>query len=179
MIDQRKKELRNLIKVKKKQYSLEQKKSKSSIIFNKLENLDIFKNSRIIMAYWSMSDEVFTHDFVLKWYKEKQFILPVVKGDDLELRLFRGKEYMVKGESFGIEEPVGESFTRVEDIDIVIVPGVAFDKENNRLGRGKAYYDKLLIKSNALKLGVCFDFQYLNEVPTDGHDIKMDLILHD
>ncbi len=178
MIDQQKKEIRKKIKEKKKQYSLLEKKANSKIIFEKIERLDDFMRAETILVYWSMPDEVFTHDFVLRWYHKKKMLLPVVKGDELELKVFSGLENMIKGEQYGIEEPVGEPFYQFEEIDLIIVPGVAFDKKNNRLGRGKAYYDKLLKESKALKVGVCFDFQYLDEVPTDKHDIKMDTIIY-
>jgi len=86
---------------------------------------------------------------------------------------------MKKGQSFGILEPEGESFTELQDIDLIIVPGVAFDKNNNRLGRGKAYYDKLLNYVNCHKYGVCFDFQLVPNVPADQHDVKMDKVITD
>ena len=178
MIDQQKKEIRKQIREKKKQYSLLEKKANSKIIFEKIERLDDFMRAKTILVYWSMPDEVFTHDFILRWYNKKKILLPVVKGDELELKVFSGLENMVKGKQYGIEEPIGESFYQLEEIDLIIVPGVAFDKKNNRLGRGKAYYDKLLKESEAIKVGVCFDFQYLDEVPTDKHDIKMDTIIY-
>ena len=63
-------------------------------------------------------------------------------------------------------------------IELVVVPGMAFDKQGHRLGRGKGYYDRLLPKlTNAYKLGVCFPYQYIEEVPTDEHDIRMDEVL--
>ncbi len=68
-------------------------------------------------------------------------------------------------------------FEEVDKIDLIIVPGIAFDKSLNRLGRGKAYYDKLLKDSKAIKIGVCFDFQLLESVPVDKYDVKMDLII--
>lgn len=60
---------------------------------------------------------------------------------------------------------------------MVIVPGIAFDLNNNRLGRGKAYYDKFLEKINTVKIGLCFDFQIVDKVPIESTDIKMDLVL--
>jgi len=179
MIDQQKKEIRKLIKQKKLEYSLEEKKQKSKIIFNQVEEIPEFRNSKVIMAYWSMPDEVYTHDFVLKHFGNKEIILPVVKGDVLELRRFTGMNNMIKGESFGIEEPVDNEFLLEDKIEIIIVPGVAFDNNNNRLGRGKAYYDKLLKKSQALKIGVCFDFQLLEQVPVDQYDVKLDMVISD
>ncbi len=177
MIDQQKKEIRKHIRILKNQISSEDKKARSKIIFEKLEKLKEFKRSKIIMAYWSMDDEVYTHDFILKWYGEKKIILPVVKGDELELKSFSGLDNLIKGESFGIEEPDGDIFDQPEKIDLIIIPGIAFDKTNNRLGRGKAYYDKLLKFTKADKIGICFDFQLLDLVPVDKHDIKMDLVI--
>ena len=179
MIKEEKNKIRNDIRELKKRFSLSEMKSKSNIIFDQLEKLNEFKESKVVMAYWSMPDEVFTHDFVLKYYKEKEIILPVVQGDELELRIFNGLENLKEGASFGIKEPVGEAFHQLDQIDLIIVPGVAFDKNNNRLGRGKAYYDKILIQTKAFKVGVCFNFQMAPDVPVDQHDVKMDLVLHD
>ena len=100
-----------------------------------------------------------------------------MNGNNLDLRVFRGIEDLIAGESFGILKPAGELFTAYEAIGLILVPGVAFDVDNNRMGRGKAYYDKLLASLDAFKLGVCFDFQLLQSVPTDEHDIKMDFIV--
>jgi len=111
------------------------------------------------MLYWSMNDEVQTHDFVQKWADKKEIILPSVNGNELILKKFNGINKMVKGESFGIPEPDGELYPFPELIDVIIVPGVAFDKQNNRLGRGKAFYDKLLKTVKSKKVGVCFDFR--------------------
>jgi len=138
-----------------------------------------FAESKVILAYWSMDDEVFTHDFIIKHYNEKKIILPVVKGDVLELKEFTGLSNLKKDDVFGIEEPIGEVFQDLETIDMIIVPGVAFDNKLNRMGRGKAYYDKLLKTTNALKVGVCFDFQMVETVPVDQFDIKMDMVLFD
>jgi 5-formyltetrahydrofolate cyclo-ligase len=177
MIDEEKKALRKQIKEKKKAYSLEEKKEKSRLIFNQIEKLDAFKKAEIIMAYWSLSDEVFTHNFIQKHQNKKKIILPVVNGVFLDLKEFTGLSNLKTENYFGIGEPNGELFEQVNKIDLIIVPGVAFDKSMNRLGRGKAYYDKLLRNSQALKIGVCFDFQMLESVPVDKYDVKMDLIL--
>jgi 5-formyltetrahydrofolate cyclo-ligase len=159
------------------QYPIEEKKSKSDTILKKVEQLDVFLQSKIVMAYWSMPDEVYTHDFILKWYNKKTIILPVVKDDELELRVFTGIENMSAGKAFNIGEPTGKPYTNIKSIDLILVPGVAFDQQNNRLGRGKAYYDKLLKSASATKIGICFDFQIVDSVPIDEHDIKMDRVI--
>jgi len=178
-MNEQKKEVRKIIQQRKKQYSLEEKKAKSKIIFQQVEQWTEFQKADTLMAYWSMDDEVYTHDFVLKWFQTKTIILPSVKGDELELRVFRGMDDMTEGAAFGIKEPKELYKKELDQIDLVIVPGVAFDRRNNRLGRGKAYYDKLLSKTNALKVGVCFDFQMLESVPVNQYDIKMDRVITD
>jgi 5-formyltetrahydrofolate cyclo-ligase len=179
MIDQQKKEIRKQIRILKYQVSFEDKKDRSENIFKKLEELDEFKKSEIVMLYWSMNDEVYTHDFIQKWADSKQIILPAVKGDELELKKFTGIDNLVSSEPFGIGEPSGEIFNHLNKIDLIVVPGIAFDKQYNRLGRGKAYYDKLLTTTKAHKIGVCFNFQLLDFVPVDVNDVKMDLVISD
>lgn len=177
-IDKQKKEIRINIRDKKRLFSLNEKKEKSKSIFKQLEDLDHFKKSKTIMVYWSMNDEVYTHDFILKYYQTKKIILPKVVGNDLELKQFTGIENMVLGD-YGIAEPSGETFSELSALDIIIVPGVAFDRNLNRLGRGKAYYDKLLKNTKAIKVGICFDFQLIDKVPVDEHDIKMEMVISD
>lgn len=108
---------------------------------------------------------------------KKRILLPVVVGDDLELRLYTRPEDLKPG-AYGIEEPTGELFTDYADIDFIAVPGVAFDRNGNRLGRGKGYYDRLLPRiPSAYKAGICFPFQLVEEVPAEPFDIRMDEII--
>ncbi len=172
-----KKQLRKIVREQKKTFSEKDKTYQSYTIFKKIEILPVFKKASNILLYWSMNDEVTTHNFVQKWYKTKTILLPVVDGEFLRIKKFEGMETMQKGERFGILEPVGLNFTELENIEIIIVPGIAFDKKNNRMGRGRGYYDKLLEKTKALKIGVCFDFQYFDTVPVEDHDSPMDLVI--
>lgn len=172
-----KNEVRKQIQELKKSYSLEQKKEKSAEIWHQMENNPYFCRARTVLIYWSMEDEVFTPDFVIRWATEKIILLPCVKGDELEIRYFEGVEKLCPGEAFYILEPMGELFPDWDEIDLIIVPGVAFDGFNNRLGRGKGYYDKILKHTEAYKIGVCFDFQFLPAVPVDQHDVPMDNVI--
>jgi len=176
-IEQEKGRIRKDIRVIKQNYSFEQKKDLSLPILKSLEQLPEFIQARTVMLYWSINDEVHTHDFICKWAKEKRVILPCVIGETLDLKVFEGIENMVKGEKYGILEPKGSVFMKEDEIDLILVPGIAFDRENNRMGRGKAFYDRLLQSLSAFKVGVCFYFQVLNQVPVDEHDIKMDEIV--
>ncbi|MGZ2370849.1 5-formyltetrahydrofolate cyclo-ligase [Ancylomarina sp. YFZ004] len=177
MIDEEKKRIRRDIRSLKNAISLEEKTRRSIVILENVEQLPEFIDAKTVMLYWAMGDEVQTSDFVIKWSASKRVILPCVNGNDLDLRIFRGVEDLIAGENFGIPEPSGELYTDYEDIDLILIPGVAFDVDNNRMGRGKAYYDKLLASLSAYKLGVCFNFQMLKAVPTDEHDIRMDQII--
>lgn len=143
-----------------------------------VEALAQFRKAGTVLLYWSMEDEVQTHDFVNRWYKEKRLLLPCVDGDDLKLRQYTGLECMVSGEQFGIGEPTGEEYTELDKIEMIIVPGVAFDGRNNRMGRGRGFYDRLLKSTpNAFKVGVAFDFQMVEEVPVEAFDVPMDAVI--
>lgn len=171
-----KQELRKVIATRKKGYTLSQRKELSADILKNLETDSRFIEANTILMYYSLPDEVQTHDFVEKWRGKKNILLPVVVGDDLELRTYTGKQELSEG-AFHIDEPTGETFTDYDAIDLVIVPGVAFDNNGNRLGRGKGYYDRLLPRIGAYKIGICFPFQLVKEIPTEPFDKKMDKII--
>ncbi|MCK5857562.1 MAG: 5-formyltetrahydrofolate cyclo-ligase [Bacteroidales bacterium] len=174
-----KNELRKKVKELKKKYDLDQKKLKSKPIFEQIEEDRDFKRAQIVFAYWSMSDEVHTHEFVQKWAETKTILLPVVDGLNLVLKKFEGLDNMKEEGSYRIFEPQGDSFMDYDMIDYAIIPGVAFDKFNYRMGRGKAFYDKILGRLEAKKIGVCFDFQYFDVIPVEQHDIPMDFVVTD
>ena len=168
--------LRKEIKEKIAKLCVDEKKHLSEAIFLKIEQLPEFEKAKNILLFWSLPDEVITHDFLDKWYKHKCLLLPVVNGDELELRYYEGSENLKNG-SFEIQEPQGELFTEWDKIDMILVPGVAFDRDRNRLGRGKGYYDKLLPKLSGIKIGVCFPCQLIETIPCQEWDIKMDKII--
>lgn len=174
-----KKELRKQIRTLKKSYSLEEKKEKSAEVWRNVEQNEHFRSAQVVLAYWSMDDEVYSHDFVQKWAGEKTILLPCVRGEELEIYYFDGVDKLCAGECYGILEPIGKCFPELEQIDFVLVPGVAFDGYGNRLGRGKGYYDKILTQTLAWKIGICFDFQLVACVPTDTHDVRMDEVIFD
>jgi len=172
-----KKLLRKVIKERKSQYSLSVLAEKSDAVFTQVEQLPAFVTSTCIFAYMAMADEVQTQRFIRKWVGKKRVVLPVVKGDDLELREYSSEDSLVAGQSFGIMEPIEGRLVLLSEIDLAIIPGVAFDRTNNRMGRGKGYYDKLLNSSCFYKVGVCFDFQLVDVLPVDTFDEKMDTVV--
>lgn len=173
---ERKKELRKLISLKKAEYSDALLKELSAKILINLENLAEFQVAKTVLLYHSLKDEVYTHDFIEKWAVKKRIILPVVVGDVLELRLYTSQNDLCIG-AYGIAEPTGQLFTDYDAIDLAVVPGVAFNRMGNRLGRGKGYYDKLLPSISATKVGICFPFQLIEEIPTEKFDICMNTVI--
>ena len=169
-----KQSIRKEIALKKKQYTEEELRRLSGLLFKQLEEHPQFQKARTILLYYSLPDEVQTHEFVEKWSKEKNIILPVVKGDELELRKYTGKADLVTG-GFHIKEPIGASLTDLSSIELAFIPGVSFDRQGNRLGRGKGYYDRLLCNLSLYKIGICFQFQLCGtSLPANEQDIPMD-----
>ncbi len=175
-VQSQKQELRKQVKELKDKICVFDRAMFSANIMRKVESDEDFQQAKTIMCYWAMKDEVQTKDFILKWHKEKQFVLPVVEGDFLKLRKFEGIENMQSSTSYNIQEPTGAYFEEPEAIDLVIVPGIAFDKQMNRMGRGKAYYDKFLRNLTVKKIGICYSVQLFDEIPHEDTDIKMDKV---
>lgn len=158
----------------------DEKLRRSEAIMQQVAETDLFRQARVVLLYWSMADEVQTHAFVERWYKEKTLLLPCVDGDDLRLRQYTGPECLVSGEQFGIGEPTGPEWTALDKVELIVVPGVAFDHSGNRMGRGRGFYDRLLKSTpNAVKIGVAYGFQMMDAIPVEPHDVKMNLVIHD
>jgi 5-formyltetrahydrofolate cyclo-ligase len=176
-INEQKKQIRKTVKEHKSKFDINLSEIASNKIFGELEKLPEFFNAKTVLAYWSLADEVNTHTFINNWYKTKRFLLPLVIGSELELRVFSGIQSMSKGPSFGIMEPINGDVVSIEEVDFAIIPGVAYDLRGNRLGRGKGYYDKLLSNKSIFKIGICFAFQVFPQIPVDRFDIPVDKVI--
>lgn len=171
-------ELRSMVKTAIELMNDKQKNFESAAVFKQLEHSLLFINSKTILCYWAMDDEIDTKPFMQKWLGQKKLLLPSIKGDELEIRPFNGIENMQSGQHFHIPEPIGNAFLDYKAIDLVIVPGRAFDAAGHRMGRGLGFYDRVLKNIKAKKIGVCFKCQIFENVPTEEHDIQMDIVLH-
>ena len=137
------------------------------------------KAAKTVMLYYSLPDEVDTHTLVDSLLVSgKQILLPHVTGEGtMELRRYTGPTDLALG-AYNIMEPTGDLFVDYASIDLAVIPGMAFDKEGNRMGRGKGYYDRLLLKlRSTYKIGICLPFQLVEQIPTDEHDVKMDEVI--
>ena len=170
---EQKKLLRKLIVQEKKRQSASLLTTHSIALLEQIEKHPRFISATTVLLYHSLPDEVQTHAFVEKWYKHKKILLPVVVGDILELRHYTGKSCLQEG-AFHIEEPSGEIYTKYQEIELAIIPGISFDKKGNRLGRGKGYYDKLLPLLSSYNIGICYQFQAQESIPSEDFDKPMD-----
>ena len=190
--------LRREIRLRKQQYTPSQLEELSEPIIARLRPL--LADARVILAYYSLPDEVNTHQLIDDLVAEgKTVLLPkVLDATTMELRLYTGPHDLAPG-PFGILEPTGSSFhlsTFSPSIDVALIPGVAFDALGHRLGRGRAYYDRFLRTMGTVPsvsnvanyrgtvpsvrprlIGLCFDFQKVEAVPFDANDIPVDIVI--
>lgn len=176
---QSKKELRQWIRTQKKLMSQEERLQQSAVIVEEILQHPRIVAAKVIMAYCSLPDEVHTLDLLVQLLgKGKRLLLPKVMNDqEMQLREIRSMNDLSEG-AFHIMEPNGSEFTDYNLIDVAIVPGMAFDLEGHRLGRGRGYYDRFLAQTpNIYKIGVSFSFQKVSSVPVEANDIIMNEIL--
>ena len=175
----RKDELRELIRKQKRQFTPQQLEELSLPIIARLKAR--LTEAQTIMAYYSLPDEVCTHQLIDELVAEgKTVLLPrVLDEETMELRRYTGRHDLREG-AFHIMEPVGALFTDFSSIDVALIPGVAFDDRGHRLGRGRGYYDRFLSSLRTVPtelIGLCFDFQKVKEVPVDEFDTPVDEVI--
>lgn len=173
----KKNDIRIRIKAQKALLSNEEKNKAAELAFNFLENHASFILANRILMYHSLADELSTINFIDKWSGRKEFFLPRVNGVNLDILPY-SKSTLRLG-AFQIEEPDGDDTVDINQIELIVVPGVAYDRKGNRVGRGKGYYDRLLNNTKALKVGVAYDFQMVEEIDAEPHDVKVDIVITD
>lgn len=144
-------------------------------VFSRLEQLTQFMLADKILLYHSLPDELSTLEFINRWHTRKHFFLPRVNGLDLDILPYEQTRLHLG--AFRIEEPAGDDTTDIADIDLIIVPAIAFDRRRNRVGRGKGYYDRLLARAKSVTIGVGYDFQIFDSIDTEPHDIPLDIVI--
>lgn len=170
-----KNEIRRKVKSLRTMLSEEEKMKAAEEVFARLEATAAFLLADRILMYHSLPDELFTHSFLGKWAGRKRFFLPRVNGVNLEILPY--EETRLELGSFQIEEPTGTDVVDPSEIELIVVPAVAYDRKGNRLGRGKGFYDRLLQTTSATKIGVGYEFQLVDEIPVEPHDVGMDMVI--
>jgi 5-formyltetrahydrofolate cyclo-ligase len=153
---------------------------KSAAIRRRLEELDVFKDAERLLIYVSLGNEVDTHALIHDALNKGRlvYVPKVVNGEIMICPLMNWEE--LEPGTFGILEPctVLEGVP-AEHMDLIIVPGLAFDSRGHRVGYGKGHYDRLLKTTKGYKVGLAFHEQMVDKVPTEDHDIPLDLIVTD
>ena len=176
-----KEKLRKEKKEKRIKQTKEENRKKSKEINERLLGLKEYKEAETVLFYISYNGEVFTHEMIKEALKEKNVVVPISNKEDNTLRLSVLKSWGdLEIGSYGILEPKEECIkeSSIDDIDLVIVPGVGFDNKGNRLGHGKGYYDRLLKQLiNKPVIGLAFEFQIVEKIPSEKHDVKISMVV--
>lgn len=175
----KKEDIRRMVRARKAMLNDEERMAAAGRVFDTLSHMAAFTMAERVLIYHSLPDELSTLDFIDRWEGRKTFYLPRVNGLDLDILPYdRTRTHLG---AFRIEEPDGEDTTDVDDIDLIIVPGVAFDRRGNRVGRGKGFYDRLLSRAKALTIGVGYDFQLIDDegIDAEEHDVPLHFIVAD
>lgn len=181
-----KQSIREEIRKKRNSISKEEVKLKGAAVAEKLMATEEYKKAKAVLFYAAKGNEVQTKELIEKALNEcRTALLPIANSMAKEIEVSEIKDYSkdLKKGAFGIMEPKLKKPVNEESIDAVIVPGVAFDLQGHRLGYGLGFYDKLLRrlankkKKKIWKIGLAYDFQVVEKLPTEGHDQRMDIIV--
>ncbi|MCX8070325.1 MAG: 5-formyltetrahydrofolate cyclo-ligase [Thermodesulfovibrionales bacterium] len=158
------------------------RKTKNQKIFHHLINLQSFVNANSVCCYGSFKSEVNTKD-IISYCLNKGIVISLPKIEMNRLTIFRIEDIdELKPSKLNIPEPTIITDLRrlnPKEIDIVIVPGVVFDINKNRIGYGKGYYDRFLSETVCKKVALSYEEQIIDFIPIESHDIKMDVIVTD
>lgn len=170
-------EIRRRVRARKAMLTDAERLAAAQRVFDRVRAHAAYLMAHRVLLYNSLPDELSTHLFFESDHRDKTFYLPRVNGIDLEILPYDRSRLHLG--AFRIEEPDGDDTVDISDIDLIIVPGVAYDRHGNRVGRGKGYYDRLLSRSRATTIGICYDFQLVDDLDPDPHDIPVDFVIAD
>lgn len=156
-------------------------KKKSRQVVKKLMDSNFYKDANNIMIFISFKNEIDTHEFIKKAIEDgKNIFVPITIPDGRKLKPSHLKNFNELEPGFYNILTPKEEFIRYidpKDLDLIIVPGLGFDKSGYRVGFGGGYYDRFLSNlKNVKKISIAFDFQILDKVPKDSFDIPVDCI---
>jgi 5-formyltetrahydrofolate cyclo-ligase len=176
-----KQQIRSKILLRLKSQKEENRSRKSKVIGGKLYRTKVFKKAKTIMFYIAFRGEVDTTEMIEKARKlGKKVTVPVCRKNRVTISpcILDHNARFKKG-PYGVCEPVKRTHINLDDLDLVIVPGLAFDAKGNRIGRGKGCYDRFLslLKKGTPSIGLAFDFQLFPALPSQTHDISVDKVL--
>ncbi|MFI3302709.1 MAG: 5-formyltetrahydrofolate cyclo-ligase [Rikenellaceae bacterium] len=169
-----KKTIRDAMRTQNLSINKEQRENYANEIFGAIERSEIFRKASVVALYSDLPDELPTSEVIERWGSDKQILLPRV-GDDFAMEFYEYDSCAMKSGAYGIYEPQGCEPFCAANIDLIIVPGVAFTRSGGRLGRGKGYYDRYLSREGlrAYTIGVCYAHQIVESLPSEPHDVML------
>lgn len=172
-----KQEIRGRIKRLRFAHPLAERDAKSREIEKKLFSLDEFKKAEIVSIYISSKEEVETKNIIRKGFKMgKKIAVPSLKNNNPCMCLIDKNENPDNCTPFLKNN---KKIVKTKELNLILVPGLAFDEKCRRLGRGKGYYDMFLkeAKGKIPLIALAYDFQILEEIPIESHDVSMDKVI--
>jgi len=175
-------EIRKRILKQRNALSREEACAKSMLIFSGLCKLSKYQNAKTVLAYMDYKNEVMTCEFIKKCRCDgKRVVLPKVDADALLLYKINDVETDTLPGFKGIPEPNCAILNGIdpEEIDLAVIPGVAFDYNKHRVGYGAGYYDRFLsrLRPDCFKAGVAYSLQMVDVIPAGMYDIPMDIVV--
>ena len=160
----------------------EERRRKSEAIWRKLSCLTVFRRAKTVLCYVSLPYEVETWRLIKQMLESgKRVAVPRVQKRSLMLSEIGDPATELAPGSFGVWEPRPQALrpVRIDELDLVLVPGLAFDQQGHRLGHGQGYFDRLLTRLSDITptVGLCFDFQLFDRLPTRPHDQAVQTVL--
>lgn len=174
----RKADIRKEMALLRRQMSPEQRHAESASILMQVEAMDSFRDASTVLLYHAMPGEVDTLPLLERWHDSKRLVLPRIISPDgmMDLRAY-DPAHMKEG-PMGIIEPSEEcTLVSPEEIDLALVPGVAFTPDGKRLGHGGGFYDRILPQLHCPTVGLAFSWQIKKDVAAEGHDISVDSVI--
>lgn len=172
-----KKETRRIVRAAIKSMHTAEKEKQSNDLCNAALNHSAVKRASVIALFAPLPDEPDIFPLIEELHKMCTVVLPRICGDEMDFYTY--SPTAMRSGSYGISEPQGDTPVAANEIDVIIVPGVAFTRQGYRLGRGKGYYDRYMSQKGfrAYKIGVCYLQQIVETLPVETHDIRMDEML--
>lgn len=177
MISTKKRDIRRCVRAEIAKLSADEKQMLSAQIFSKLSTSSIIEEASVVALFISLSDEPQTAEFIEHLLlQKKRIVVPRIEGE--AMNFYDIREGLTKG-AFGIMEPVATTPIEPSEIEVMVVPGVAFTLDGRRCGRGKGFYDKYLSRNGfrAYTIGVCYPCQIVEELPVEEHDKRMESVI--
>lgn len=170
--------LRKQIRIQKRAMTQKQIEYASALLADKFYNSDAYKNSKTIYAYLPYNQEVRTEQIILRALQDgKKVAVPKVYGDDMRFLYLQDLSNIAPG-AYGIPEPIFDESVAEDKTSLVLMPGLAFDPNGNRIGYGGGFYDRFLsAEPEHPTVALCYDFQMVDHLDTEEFDIPVDLVL--